>query len=58
MPWWSEDPVKDAELYWAELDSIGPACTMCGETLEGHGYRIGGGLICPACLDKYYREEI
>lgn len=56
MPW-TDDPVRDAERYWAELDRE-PVCDRCGETLEGHGYRIGGDLICPACLDKYYREEI
>lgn len=53
----TDDPVKDAERYWAALDHD-PVCAMCGETLEDRGYRIGEDLICPACLDKYYREEI
>lgn len=57
MPW-TDDPVRDAEA-WAEAYLNGaPCCDRCGEMLEGHGYRIGGDLICPACLDKYYREEI
>lgn len=54
---WTDDPVRDAERHCAELDRV-PCCDRCGEMLEGHGYRIGEDLICPACLDKYYREEI
>lgn len=55
---WTDDPVGDAER-WAEAYLNGEyTCDLCGELLGGHGYRIGETLICPACLDKYYREEI
>ena len=54
---WTDDPVGDAERWVEEMDKA-PHCALCGEELQGHGYRIGEELICPDCLDKYYREEI
>ena len=53
-------PTKYIFVTGGVVSSLGKglASASIGALLEGHGYRIGGDLICPACLDKYYREEI
>ncbi len=56
---WTDDPVRDAENYWAEkyeeLEKL-PECGMCGEHIqEEHCYEIDDKLICEDCLRVLHR---
>ena len=36
-----------------------PECDYCGEKVSGdHYYFINDDVICPECLESYYRKDI
>lgn len=58
---WTDDPVADAERYFAEQDreiEKLPVCADCGEHIQAdHYYLINDEPICPDCLDAGYRKD-
>lgn len=50
------------EAYVAKLDAFlmsRPVCDWCNQHIqEDHYYRIDGEIVCPDCLDTYFRKEI
>ena len=61
MPF-SDDPVRDAEQYYARQDrelERRPVCDECGHHIQAdHFYWNDGKRICPECLETYYRKEV
>lgn len=36
-----------------------PVCDCCGEAIQdNHAYRINSEIVCPDCMETYYRIEI
>lgn len=63
VPYWTNDPVSDAER-WASREDERPLlgkCEICGEEIHGgdgwyepdDAYDIDGELICDDCLRKW-----
>lgn len=59
---WSDDPVRDAERYFAEQDrqlERLPVCSYCEEPIQDeHFYLINGDAYCESCLDNHFRKHI
>ena len=53
---WTDDPVRDAERYFAELDEIErgfPLCSDCGEVVyDDYVTDLYGNIICENCLEQ------
>ena len=56
----SDDPARDADLYYADLESElakRPKCSECGERIQAEEYyEFDGKFYCPDCLEKYHRR--
>lgn len=52
----SDDPVRDAEMYQAELDEAAeeyPVCDWCGETIfDEYFYDFDGECVCEECMNE------
>lgn len=36
-----------------------PLCDYCGEPVhDDHYYEINGDVICPDCMEEYFRKEL
>lgn len=59
MPFYSDDPVADAERYFAEQDKQlqkRPICCMCDEHIQDEtAYYINGEYICIGCLNDNFK---
>lgn len=45
---------RDAERWLAKL----PVCDYCEQHIQDdHYYEIDGEIICPDCLESYFRKE-
>lgn len=59
---YSDDPAADWDAYCREQDKALeklPVCADCGEHVQAdHYYLINDEVICPECLECYYRKEI
>ena len=61
MPY-TDDPVKDYEQYDKEqakrLEKL-PVCDCCCDHIQDdHYYQTECEILCPHCLETYYRREI
>ena len=56
----SDDPARDADLYYADLErelAKRPKCSECGEHIQDEVYyEIDGKNYCTECLGKYFRR--
>ncbi len=54
---WTDDPVRDAERYFAEKDAELeklPKCSECGEPIQSDYYwEFDGELYCESCLREH-----
>lgn len=54
---WTDDPVADAERYYADQErrlAMGPRCSECDECIQSdYCYRINDVLICEDCIENY-----
>ncbi len=54
---WTDDPVADAERYFAEQDEELeklPKCCECGEPIQTDTYyEFDGDLYCEDCMDNH-----
>ena len=57
---WSDDPVRDAEAYEAEIvraEEKLPKCGRCKKPIQSEEcYAIDDMLVCPSCLEKHYQK--
>lgn len=57
----TDDPVADAERYFAERDealTVLPICSCCGERIqEDELYDFDGDLVCEECLPVYLADN-
>lgn len=58
----TNDPVADAERYYAEqeskLDNV-TICEYCDEHIQDNYYfEINGECICEECLNEHYRKDV
>lgn len=56
MPIWTDNPVRDAERYFAEkeeeLEAL-PECDMCGHPIQSiYLYEVFGQCICEDCMNS------
>ena len=62
MPYITNDPVRDAERYFAEQDKALeklPKCSCCGHRIQDdYHYDIDDVLICEGCLERNFRKKI
>lgn len=61
MPYISDDPIRDFELWDAEqskqIEKL-PKCRICNEPIQDdYLFEIDGELICEDCLKNEYRQE-
>lgn len=60
MRYYTDDPVRDAERYYRDMDAEAggfPVCEDCGEHIQDEtAYYIEGHWICPRCIHIYERE--
>ena len=60
--YYSGDPVRDAERYFADQDrelERRPVCSYCEEHIqEEYFYLINGDAFCECCLDNHFRKPI
>jgi hypothetical protein len=59
---WTDDPVADAERYFAEQEREFvklPVCDLCRERIQtDYCYEIESGIyVCENCMDHYYRRN-
>ena len=58
----TDDPVRDAERYFAEQDrqlERLPKCSCCGNPIQqDHVVCIGGKLYCDSCIADYFTHDI
>lgn len=61
---WTDDPVRDADRYFAEQErrlSMRPVCRFCGEHIQdGYAYEIPKvGTVCEQCIYdcKFYIND-
>lgn len=54
---WTDDPVRDAENYYADREERSadlPECNYCDNKIfDDYFYRIKGENICPSCLREF-----
>ena len=60
MHYYTDDPERDAEMYYAEqeewLDKR-PECTYCGSRIQDEFlYCINDEIICEDCLNDHFRK--
>jgi len=66
---WSDDPVKDAEMYAYNLEIKRPLigeCIICGREIRGEddeyykddAYWINDDLVCDDCLRDYAKKYL
>lgn len=59
---WTDDPVADAERYFAEQDRQMerlPVCVDCDQPItDDFYYEINGECLCQNCLEAGYRKSI
>lgn len=60
MPY-SDDPLRDFDAWDAEqsakLRKL-PVCDVCDNSIQHkYYYEIYGEIICPTCLEFYFRKE-
>lgn len=57
--YYSDNPVRDAERYYNNLEKQAeqlPVCSECGYRIDGEiAFEIGGGYICEDCLIENHR---
>ena len=62
MFWMTDDPARDAERLAEAQDrqlEQRPVCSECGHHIQAdHYYDINGEVVCPECLENYYRKEV
>ena len=56
--YYTDNPVRDAENYYHDLDSRLPVCWLCDEEITDDYYEINGDCICKKCLDKKYLVSV
>ena len=59
---WTDDPVRDAEMYFAEqeaeLNRL-PRCSECDEPIQSEiCFEFNDELICPDCLSRNHRKWV
>lgn len=59
---YSDDPVRDADRYWAakedELDKL-PRCCECDEPIQSeYCFEINDELVCPGCMKDNHRKSV
>lgn len=58
----SDDPARDADLYYADLErelAKRPRCTDCGEPIQDEVYyEFDGKSYCPDCLGEHHRRYV
>lgn len=58
---WTDDPVRDAAAYDAELEREllkRPICDKCGEHIqEDFAYEIDGELYCDSCAWDWLHDQ-
>lgn len=54
----SDDPARDANIYFADLEAEiakAPKCSECGEHIQGETYyEIDGKKYCTECMETYF----
>ena len=60
--YYTDDPVADFERYDAKREDwrlSRPLCDYCDNHIqEDHYFDINGDIVCPDCLDNYFRKVI
>lgn len=61
MPYRTDDPVADAERYFAEQERRFeelPECDYCGERItDDYYWYINGEILCEECLNSNFRKD-
>ena len=58
---WSNDPVVDAERYYAKREkeyAESYKCEHCGHVLKNKAYDINGSLLCDNCVDDIFGVDV
>ena len=59
MTLWTQNPERDAERYYNDLEEQAeklPVCSECGERIDGEvAFEIDGEYICEECLIENHR---
>lgn len=57
---WTDNPIADAERYYAEQEEKvkrSPKCTECGEHIQDeYFYEIDGVYICCECMKDNHKK--
>lgn len=60
--YWTDDPVQDAERYYAEQEEKIkrlPVCADCGEHIQDEFcYEFNGEYICERCLEDLHKKAV
>lgn len=58
----TDDPLADFAAWdreQADMMERLPECAYCGEKVQDdHYYLINDEVVCPDCLDSYFRKEV